>query len=306
MTARALGDQWVVGYALHGLASLARRQGQLEESRELAQEAKEVRERVGNHFGAANDLAFLGSILIYEGKPGAASAMIKEGIKQLRNLGARLGPAWWHIALGFAKAHLGQYQEALADGQTAFSFFQDIDMARGGVYCLYLLGCIELAQQRWTAAREWLQQCTEKCRLYGDRDYLAAVLAWLGYAVLQSGDSHRARRLLNEALREASPTENPLQLVEMLPAAALILAAKEEEERAVELYGLASRYPYVANSRWFEDVAGKPMAAAAAALPSDVVAEAQQRGQALELQATVAALLEDLMADAEIGGTQQN
>jgi hypothetical protein len=47
----------------------------------------------------------------------------------------------------------------------------------------------------------------------------------------------------------------------------------------------------VANSRWFEDVAGRHIAAAAAPLPPDVVAAAQERGRARDLDATVAELL---------------
>ena len=64
--------------------------------------------------------------------------------------------------------------------------------------------------------------------------------------------------------------------------------------RAVELYALASRYPFVANSRWFEDVAGKHIAAVAATLPPEVVAAAQERGKARDLWATAEEMLKEL------------
>jgi hypothetical protein len=80
-----------------------------------------------------------------------------------------------------------------------------------------------------------------------------------------------------------------------LPAAALLRVDGGNVEQAVELYALASRYGFVANSRWFEDVAGRHIAAAAAALPPDVVAAAQERGCARELWATA----EDLLAELE-------
>ena len=79
-----------------------------------------------------------------------------------------------------------------------------------------------------------------------------------------------------------------------LPAMALVLADRGEIERAVELYALASRYPMVANSRWYEDVAGQHIAAVAATLPPDVVAAAQERGRARDLKATIAELLVEL------------
>jgi hypothetical protein len=75
---------------------------------------------------------------------------------------------------------------------------------------------------------------------------------------------------------------------------ALLLADRGETERAVELYALASRYPFVANSAWFEDVAGRHIAAVAARLPPDAVVAAQERGRARDLDATVAELLTEL------------
>jgi hypothetical protein len=62
----------------------------------------------------------------------------------------------------------------------------------------------------------------------------------------------------------------------------------------VEVYALASRYPHVANTQYYEDIAGKHIAAIAATLPPDVVAAAQARGQARDLDATVAELLVEL------------
>jgi hypothetical protein len=85
-----------------------------------------------------------------------------------------------------------------------------------------------------------------------------------------------------------------LHVLTVLPMAALFLADQGEVERAVEIYALASRYPFVANSRWFEDVAGQHIAAAARALPPDIVASAQDRGRARDLWATVEELAAEL------------
>jgi hypothetical protein len=70
----------------------------------------------------------------------------------------------------------------------------------------------------------------------------------------------------------------------------------------VEIYALASRYPYVANSQWFEDIAGKQITAVAATLPPEVVAAAQERGRARDLQETVAELLVELGAEVDDQG----
>lgn len=50
----------------------------------------------------------------------------------------------------------------------------------------------------------------------------------------------------------------------------------------------------MANSRFWEDVVGKHIAAAAATLPPEVTAAAQERGRARDLWATVEELLTEL------------
>jgi hypothetical protein len=54
--------------------------------------------------------------------------------------------------------------------------------------------------------------------------------------------------------------------------------------------------PCVANSRRFEDVVGKHIASAAATLPPEIFAAAQERGRARDPWATVEELLEELNA----------
>ena len=80
----------------------------------------------------------------------------------------------------------------------------------------------------------------------------------------------------------------------LLLTVAEYLASIGRPERAVELHALALRYPFIANSRWCQDVFGKPMAAAAASLPPEVVAAAQARGRALDLRATAEELAAEL------------
>jgi hypothetical protein len=83
----------------------------------------------------------------------------------------------------------------------------------------------------------------------------------------------------------------------VLPPAAEWLAAEGQAERAVEVYDTAQRYPYIANSHWYRDVFGPPIAAVAASLPPEVVRAAQARGRARTLEATVWELLAELADD---------
>ncbi|UCC63660.1 MAG: hypothetical protein JSV36_00950, partial [Anaerolineae bacterium] len=130
-------------------------------------------------------------------------------------------------------------------------------------------------------------------REMGDREAVGRALAVLGYAARGLRHLDQAGLHLHKVL-ETAAEGGFTTLMLALPAVALLLADRGEVGRAVELYALASRYPFVANSRWFEDVAGKHIAVAAATLPPDVVAAAQERGRARDLDATVAELLIEL------------
>jgi hypothetical protein len=119
-------------------------------------------------------------------------------------------------------------------------------------------------------------------------------LSVLGYAERGLGQPDRAWQHLGEALRTAAEIKLFRPFLFLLPGIALLLADQGEKERAVELYGLASRYEFVGNSRWFVDVAGRHITAVAATLPPDVVTAARERGRARDLDGTVTELLGEL------------
>ena len=65
-----------------------------------------------------------------------------------------------------------------------------------------------------------------------------------------------------------------------------------EVEQGIELYSLISRYDFVANSKWFEDIFGKQIAAMAVNLTPEIIQAAQERAQSLDVWQTAHALLE--------------
>ena len=75
-----------------------------------------------------------------------------------------------------------------------------------------------------------------------------------------------------------------------IPAVASYYLAQGEIESAVELYALASQHGFVANSAWYEDLVGRPIAEAARELPDDLVSAARSRGAQRELESTIAEL----------------
>ena len=123
---------------------------------------------------------------------------------------------------------------------------------------------------------------------------VATALSVLGLAERGLGRFEKAQQHQYESLQASSELGVFQWYVLPLSAIAILLADAGEHERAVDLYALSSRYPYVANSRWFQDVFGQHIEAIAAGLPPEVAEEARERGHARDLEATVKELLAEL------------
>ena len=65
-------------------------------------------------------------------------------------------------------------------------------------------------------------------------------------------------------------------------------------ERAVELAALIWRYPIVASSHWFEDIAGQEIATAVENFSPEVVSTFQKQGRARDLWETTRELMNEL------------
>jgi hypothetical protein len=117
---------------------------------------------------------------------------------------------------------------------------------------------------------------------------------YLGFVERGQGNLCQAREHLSAGLKIAVELRLDWLRHDWVAAIAVLLAEEGQGERAVELYALASRYPEIANSQWWEDLAGKHITAVADALPPEAVAAAQERGRARDLVATLEELLEEL------------
>ena len=127
---------------------------------------------------------------------------------------------------------------------------------------------------------------------------LAFSLTCLGFATYYRQDNHiEVKQQLVEALQNVFETRLVRATPNGLLLAALLLADQGDVEQAVELKALAWCFPFISNSRWCEDLAGRRISTAADALPLEVVAAAQARGQARDLWATVEELLTTFTKD---------
>jgi tetratricopeptide (TPR) repeat protein len=330
---RELDDSWGTANALSALGWAAMSGGDYSQARKLFEESLAIRQSLGDQRGIVDSFGGLCFTAFFHGQFEEAEAYMRESISFLQNVGVQadifddvlvaeaacdaldesatvhapyqeslgfysdIGFSHSYVAtnssLGYVKKHLGQYEEARLQARLGLMLGKEAGWRSEVALSLHLLGDLALVEEAYTEAHRCLSESLEILRETQILE-LSDSLASLGFAARGLRQISRAEQCLAEALQIASDIKTSLPLTTALPAIALLLADQGEKERAIELYALASRDPRVANSRWFEDVAGRHIADVAATFPSDVVAAAQERGKARNLEATVAELLTQL------------
>jgi tetratricopeptide (TPR) repeat protein len=279
------------------LGIVAIHQGQLEEAGRWVREGFTFLEEVGGRDQFMDGLWFLGWASLWLGRFAEACSVGEESLAFHEERRYRARAVSSRALFSHARVHLGQYGQARAQAQTGLADARETGFQGATGWLLLALGQVALVEEAFPEAQRLLQESVAAHRTGGVRHDVGVALVALGLASRGLGQLRQARQHLYEALHLATELGSCVPPMHGLPAAALLLADDGQSERAVEVYALASRYPFVANSRWYEDVAGQHIAAVAATLPPDVVAAAQERGRARDLAATVAELLD------ELGGT---
>ena len=259
----------------------------------MLQEQLTLNQVSGDQAEIAHAFRNLGLLCLFRGKFRQAMSLTGESLAIFNDLGMRYWVARYSEFAGEANLHLGQYEQAQERLQLQLALAREVGEKWGIATFLSRLGWVALAEEKYAESRQLLRESIGIFRAVGGRG-LVSTLACLGRVVLNLGNQAEARQYLAEALRVATEIRFFGNRLLILAGVALLLAERGEKEWAVELYALASRYPYVANSRWFEDVFGRRIGTIAATLPPEVVTAAQERGRARDLGATAEELLVEL------------
>ena len=300
---RELGDPMAVAESLRVLGYLALEQGQLEETERLRRESLAILRETGDRSAIAWGAMALGWADIWLGRFAEALTLARQSLQVWGDLGLRNQPAAaeTYCLIGSAQLHLGRYERARANHQSALTIVRGYRPRFLFGRSRHELGAAALAEGAHGEAQGRLQACVaalQDAAWFWDRQTLGRALADLAVAERGLGRPARARQHLSEALTTIGASGGHgfhlPQARDALLASALLLADQGEATRAIELYVLAYQHPHVANSRWFEDVLGRQIAAVAETLAPEVVAAARERGAARDLEATVVELLAEL------------
>jgi tetratricopeptide (TPR) repeat protein len=302
------GNQTGQSEAMATLGGLAARQWRFREAEDLIQQSLSLTPET-NRFGIAYGLAHLGNVQLLTGRFAEAKATISECIAISEELGWRMWAVRRSYDLVHARLHAGEYDAARIQAEGVVSAAQEAGWGLNVRYGKLVLGEVALSEANFAQSCRILRESQAELKQFTDDPWDVNQSAWLGLEALGLerrpeawlGLAARGLERTTEAWRHlvatlewAGRNHQFMELMVALAGIALLLADKGEAERAVELYALASRHPFVANSHWFEDVIGQHIAAVAATLPPQVAATAQERGRSRDLEATAAQLLAEL------------
>ena len=328
----AAGDRYWMGEVTASLGVLARRAGAYAQARQWFERCVAIGREMGNPTRVTVSLFSLGLLALHQGRLSEIEDLVRENLAFIQGEGwlvvgtfllllcegAKFAEAHALFSellaacqekgsgdaafiggyVGFTQVHLGLYSEARASAEAALALCRGFGHPFAPAQSLRVLGMAWLAEGAVEEARRLLEESVVAYRQAGWPGLAGWALGPLACAERGLGQYARAREHLHEALCTRDEGDEFL-LWHVLPAVALFLVDEGEIERAVELYSLAARYPFVGQSRWFEDVAGKEIAAAATeSLLPDAIAAAQERGRARDLLETGRELA------AELGGTE--
>ena len=280
---RDLGDRRGMAGAMLDLGVIAWVQGRLDEAMPLLEQSAGIYRSLDDWSGLSWTIKSLGELLVRRGMFDDGLIVLESGIQICDELGDRFGMGAQLPFAAEAKLHLGHHAEALADTEQVSAIIAIFPFRWTRAFNLFLQGLALLATSPSGRAGEALAVLREAAAGFEEVHHCenwAWVAGPLGLAAHLAGDEDLARQSVREALQTGVDMGVFMPFMYGLPVAARLLADRGEGERAVEVYACASRSGFVANSRWFQDLVGAGIEAAAGHLPQEALAAARQRGQA--------------------------
>jgi tetratricopeptide (TPR) repeat protein len=290
---RDIGHQRGISGSLDLLGRLAQVQGRSNEAVRLINQGLSKTPKY-NPVGIAVGLCGLGYALACGGEFSEAEMRMSEGISIFQELGSRKETLFYMLSLDWIYLHMGKYQEVHERALGALDQARQLAHRRAIIVALENLGMIALAEKDYGEAQERFQESITEFRQLVSSPDEGGSEACLGLALRGLGCRAKAWNNLKAGLQWAVEKHHFYSLVNALSGIALILADEGEFERALELYTLTLKHPFVANSRWFEDVAGREITVNTANLPPQVAEATRARGRSLDLWQYARELLDEL------------
>jgi tetratricopeptide (TPR) repeat protein len=280
---RKLGDPRGCANCLAELGNTMFRSGMLKEGDGYLQESMDLYKKVGDRAGFARGLKEMGRYYAWYGDFDKSVDMMGEATAIYEDLGYQHDMAITISTVGYAIMLGGWYDQVINQAAKAMPLAQEMNFHRLFGVSYMFLGGARFAQQEYLQAEEDLKEGIIVFRQLGQKEDLTAMMALLGGVHLRLGRTSQARKYLRDALKNCLEIRGYVSTPITFSMVALYLVYLGELKRANEVYTAITRFPMVAKSPWFEDIAGREIKEKASELPSESVIVAEERGMSRDL-----------------------
>ncbi len=223
-----------------------------------------------------------------------------EATNEMIRIATRLDDKWLLaftlFGAGMAALIEGDYNEAKRLAESNLKLFQEIGDASGSTMPLIVMGHVALARGEYEEARKYYLRCLEISEEVGFHYSIQTSSKYLGKVGLSMGELAKAEDYLLQSLRITEEIGFVRDIINLLYEFARLRVAQEDQEQAVELLALVVQHPASHQTRWLEgrirDSAEELLVKLEHDLLEETYVEAFERGQAMELDNAVAALIE--------------
>jgi len=294
---REIGATWEVGFVIRSMGEFAFGRGERLEAKRHYEEALALFRASGELSGTSNALLNLGQVAYTLGNYDQGRRLLEESLPIQQAVGSKIRIAECLEVLGAIACAQGQFAEAEVRCRQELALVPDLGYRERLSWCLSRLGAAVLAQDRLGEAATLLAEALAIAEGCGDPRGISRAHKELGELALKQGALDTANRHWRTAIELAWRVQDRSHLLVTLDALiglATILAKANDVERAVEVLALVRAAARI--DRRTETQAEQVLAELEARPSPARFAAAQACGRALELGATVAALLAEAAA----------
>ena len=284
---RSLGDCVGMADTLSAMSATLAEFGDFEKMAQFIQEQAIIIQKLGSPAQLAENLIIESVNLCYLGRFAESARLMEEAMAIQENLGNRMEVMGIGHSLGWMQVNQGLYDQGFENYQTYLAMARQLGNLHLVALGLLGLGEVFLVRKDYLQARQTLLEGAGLYRQVPQEDELSLTLASLADTELRLGLSDQAKLHLEEALQIAAETGSWQACLHLIGKTALFMASQGNVELGVEVYTLATNYPYLGNSIYWEDCVGKPMAELAEGIPEAARIAAIERGRKRDLHKTV-------------------
>jgi len=282
------GDQQGLANNFNVLGRLAYYQGKYEEASAHFMQSLAIFRQINNTIGAAKALGGLGNTTIAKGDPAQAVDYLQESLLAYQNINFRNGIGSAMLALSNLSLMQGKSEEANTYLRQALITFREISAPAELAAAINNLGYIAMMQQSYKESQDWFEEGLAINRRIGDQWGTTNILVNLGHVATKLKATTHAVELFNEAGHGAKALGAVPLLLEILIGLATVDAQAGNYTHAAELFGMVMAQPGLDSN--IKSLAEPLLIELQAALPTEILTTAIERGKSQELKTVVDAV----------------